>query len=184
MDRHVVTAAAIGGVFVGVIGAIPVLSLGNVCCCLWAWLGAFLAIRLYSKATGLACSARRALLIGAMTGAIGGIVWPVTFVGLNLTGISGFGQNFQAAAQQFDFTPVLGNVSPEQRAFVEQKLNDFKAMSPSSAVAHFTAYFAPLFFVVLVVVCSLAGLVGALLFASDGPTESSDSAAGGPSPAL
>ena len=167
MDKNTLTAAAIGGLLVGILSAIPLFSLGNVCCLLWAWLGSFLAIRLFARATGKPCTAKKALAIGALTGIVGGIVWPITFLGVNMVGASSFAQQFQMTAKQMDFTPFLKNVSPEQAKYVKQQMEDFANLSVRSALFRFTMLFAPLMFMMMLLICTFAGLVGALLFGDD-----------------
>ena len=167
MDKNVLTAAAIGGLLVGILSALPLFSLGNVCCLLWAWLGSFLAIRLFARATGKPCSAKKALAIGALTGVVGGIVWPITFLGVNMVGASSFAQQFQITAKQMDFDAILKNVSPKQAEYVKQQIKDFAALPVRSALFQFTKLFAPLMFLMMLVISTFAGLVGALLFGDD-----------------
>jgi len=54
---------------------------------------------------------------------------------------------------------------------------EWRTRVPQSLL-RFTMYFTPFALLALVVICSLAGVVGALLFADDGPVEAPEPAAG------
>lgn len=178
MDKNALTAAAICGLLVGIIGAIPFFDLANVCCCLWGWLGAFLAVRLYSRVSGQACSAKRGIVIGLLTGLIGGIVWPFAFIGVNIVRGDILASQFQNTTKNFDFKPLLANIAPEQRDNVLKRMQNFTTMPPRQALYELTSIIAPFFLVVLTAMCTLAGLVGSLLFSSDvGPDEAVEAGA-------
>jgi large-conductance mechanosensitive channel len=63
--------ALIGGVVVGVLSIIPFVNWLNVCCCLWAILGGFLASYLYVKGSPTAASTGDGAIVGALAG-VGG----------------------------------------------------------------------------------------------------------------
>ena len=66
--------AIIGGVVIGLLSIIPIVSLGNVCCCLWAILGGVLATYLYVKDSPVPASPGDGAILGAIAGAVGGLI--------------------------------------------------------------------------------------------------------------
>ncbi|PWT90882.1 MAG: hypothetical protein C5B55_09025 [Blastocatellia bacterium] len=69
--------AVIGGVVLGLLSVIPIINLGNVCCCLWAILGGVLASHLYIKSSPTPVSVGDGALLGAIAGLIGGAIYVV-----------------------------------------------------------------------------------------------------------
>jgi hypothetical protein len=66
--------ALIGGVLLGILSAIPPLSLGNCLCCAWIIGGGVLAAHLYVKSSPTVVTLGSGVALGLFTGAIGGIV--------------------------------------------------------------------------------------------------------------
>ena len=79
--------AMIGGVFIGLLSIIPIVNLGNVCCCLWAILGGLLATYLYVKNSPMPASAGDGAILGALAGAVGGVI--VVILGIPISIIAG-----------------------------------------------------------------------------------------------
>jgi hypothetical protein len=68
--------AVLGGIFIGVLSALPVVGLGNCCCCLWVVCGGVLAAYLDQDVSRPRTLARGAAT-GFAAGAVGAIVWVV-----------------------------------------------------------------------------------------------------------
>jgi len=66
--------ALIGGVFIGVLSAIPFVSAANLCCCLWAILGGMLATYLYVKNSPMPAGAGDGAVLGVIAGAVGAVL--------------------------------------------------------------------------------------------------------------
>src|SRR3954468_22812631 len=73
--------AFLGGLFIGVLSALPGL---NLCCCLWVLTGGALAVYLMQQQHPYAVSAADGALVGLMAGAIGGIVALVISIPLTM----------------------------------------------------------------------------------------------------
>jgi hypothetical protein len=79
-------SALVGGLFIGVLSALPVVSLGN-CCCLWMVGGGFLAAYLEYQNGVTSMPPSRGLWLGACAGVAGAVVWlPASMV---LTAVMG-----------------------------------------------------------------------------------------------
>ena len=66
--------ALLGGLFIGVLSALPVVSVGNCCCCLWVLGGGVLAVYLMQQSYPFPVTAADGALVGLMAGAIGGVI--------------------------------------------------------------------------------------------------------------
>src|SRR5919112_4726646 len=66
-----------GGVFIGVLSALPIVNIGNCCCCLWVICGGALAAHLRQQNSPLQIEAAEGALVGLMAGAIGGVIGSV-----------------------------------------------------------------------------------------------------------
>ena len=177
MDAKLLKPAVTCGVVVGVLSALPLFRLANICCFLWAWVAVFLAVKSYASSSG--CGAGKGILIGLIAGIVAGIVWPFCFAGVNLAmGMPG-AERFMATARKMDFDEMLSKVEPEQREAVKKYMENFVKMTPRQALFAFTKLMAPVNAVVATMVCMMAGLVGALVFGSAEPAASAGNASQG-----
>jgi hypothetical protein len=79
--------ALIGGVLLGLLSAIPVVNLVNVCCCLWALIGGLLASYLYIKNSPVPARAGDGAILGALAGLVGAVI--VVVIGIPISIIAG-----------------------------------------------------------------------------------------------
>lgn len=63
-----------GGLFIGVLSALPLVKYGNACCCLWVVLGGVLAVWLAQSNDPNPVRTSDAVLLGLLAGAIGAVV--------------------------------------------------------------------------------------------------------------
>ena len=70
-------APLLGGLFIGVLSALPIVNLGN-CCCLWIVSGGFLAAYVVAVNEPGALSLSRGAAVGALAGVVGAVVWLFT----------------------------------------------------------------------------------------------------------
>ena len=73
-----------GGVFIGVLSALPLINLGNCCCCLWVLLGGGLAAYLRQQGLPYQIAAAEGALVGLMAGVVGALVNTVLSIPLQL----------------------------------------------------------------------------------------------------
>jgi hypothetical protein len=66
--------ALIGGVFIGVLSALPMVSAANVCCCLWVVAGGVLAVYLQQQNMPEPIEAGDAAVSGLIAGLVGAII--------------------------------------------------------------------------------------------------------------
>ena len=63
-----------GGLFIGVLSALPLVNAGNCCCCLWVLMGGALAAYLRQQNNPYQIDAAEGAIVGLMAGAMGGVV--------------------------------------------------------------------------------------------------------------
>jgi hypothetical protein len=68
-------SAALGGLFIGVLSALPFVNAGNCCCCLWIVSGGALATYLEVQQKDRTLTAGEGAAVGALAGVIGAFVW-------------------------------------------------------------------------------------------------------------
>ena len=73
-------AFLIGGLIVGVLSVIPLVNAGNVCCCLWAWIGGAVAANILIKNSSQPVTISEGARIGLLAGGLGAFIR--VFIGL------------------------------------------------------------------------------------------------------
>ncbi len=63
-----------GGLFIGVLSALPIISIGNVCCCMWVIGGGVITAYLLQQASPVAITIADGAVGGLMAGVIGSVV--------------------------------------------------------------------------------------------------------------
>src|SRR5512134_114240 len=72
MGKH--QPALLGGLFIGVLSALPVISAANLCCCLWVVVGGVLVVYLQQQAKPTPVETGEAVLGGLLAGVIGAVI--------------------------------------------------------------------------------------------------------------
>lgn len=108
--------ALLGGLFIGVLSALPVLNLAN-CCCLWVILGGMLAVYLQQQDTPTPIEASAAALSGLIAGAIGGLL--SSLAGIFMFRLMGGGDPQQAIEQALGSIP---NLPPETGEWIRSMM--------------------------------------------------------------
>ena len=103
--------ALLGGLFIGVLSALPVIGIAN-CCCLWVILGGMLTTYLQQQATPVPVETSSAAVSGLIAGAIGGLISSVA--GMLMFRLVG-GDSQQAIEQALTNIP---NMPPETAEWV------------------------------------------------------------------
>lgn len=148
--------ALLGGLFIGVLSALPVVNWGNCCCCLWVVCGGALAAWLLQQDHPAPISTAEAVGVGLLAGVVGAVVGTVISIPLNmLTGpmVQGWLEQFVRNAQ---------DLPPEFREAFEQARQG-QAGSLGVAVATGVVWF---FFslVIYSVFAAAGGALGAMFF--------------------
>jgi hypothetical protein len=84
MDSGRLQPAIYGGLVIGVLSALPIINLGNCCCCLWVLAGGALATYLRQQNSPHALPASEGALVGLLAGLIGGVVAAILSIPLHM----------------------------------------------------------------------------------------------------
>ena len=142
-----------GGLFIGVLSALPLVSAGNCCCCLWVLVGGVLAAYLRQQNNPYQIDAAEGAIVGLMAGALGGVVCAILSIPF---------QMMTGPMQQDWMDRVLSNnpeVTPEMREMVERLTTG----------AGFQLIGAIISVVVFSIFGTLGGLIGVAVFKKNLP---------------
>ena len=167
--------ALLGGVLMGVLSALPVVSVGNCCCCLWVVAGGLLAAYLLQQNQATAIDVGDGAIVGLLAGLIGAVIASVLAVPINLT-VGPFQERF--------FESIMQNV-PNMPPEVRDAFENARAGRPGFGGLTGGFFYMMSFVIMLVagmVFSTIGGMVGAALFRRSKPE--AIPAAGAPPPAL
>jgi len=111
MGKH--QPALLGGLFIGIISSLPIVSALNICCCLWVVLGGLLVVYLQQQRKPEPVETGEAILGGLIAGLLGAVITSLISMLLfaSVTGPAFFEQ----LRSQLESNP---DVPPEARDFV------------------------------------------------------------------
>ena len=142
----------LGGAFIGVLSALPIISVGNLFCCLWIVGGGVIAAYLMQQSHPVAITFQDGAVGGFLAGIVGAFVYVIVAVPVQL---------LMAPIQRRVAQGILdaaGAVPPELRDLIEDM---------SSGVGGALVGLMIMFFVLLVlgvIFATLGGVLGALMF--------------------
>jgi hypothetical protein len=116
MDSGRTQPILLGGLFIGVLSALPVINAGNCCCCLWIVAGGVLAVYLRQQNLPVQINAAEGAVVGLLAGLVGGVIGVLLSIPINM---------FLGPLQQEWMSRILaGNpdVPPEMRDMMERAM--------------------------------------------------------------
>jgi len=143
--------ALFGGLFIGVLSALPIISLGNCLCCMWVIGGGALAVYLMQQNYPFAVQGADAALVGLLAGLIGGALDGLLIIPLALA----FGPTEQRIIQRA--LESSQDVPPEVRSMLDN-LASGGVLGLMAIVGVFIRA------IVFGVIAMLGGLLGVALF--------------------
>jgi hypothetical protein len=148
--------ALLGGVFIGVLSALPIISAGNLCCCLWVVSGGVLAAYLLQQNQASALTTGDGAMVGLLAGLIGAVVGTLLAIPIMFA----FGPiQAQFAARILD--------NPDVPAEIRQILGNAVSGGGFSVLWFvFTLFFS---LIVYAIFGTLGGMLGATLFKKNLP---------------
>ena len=155
MDSARLQPALLGGVFIGVMSALPIINAGNCCCCLWVLAGGALAVYLRQQNSPAPLEASEGALMGLMAGLIGGIIGVLLAIPI---------QMMLGPMQQEWMNSIMAgsdDMPPEAREVVERMMAG-NAFAVVGAVINV---------VVSVIFGMLGGLLGVAIFKKTAPPQ-------------
>jgi hypothetical protein len=147
--------ALLGGLFIGILSALPIVNVGN-CCCLWIIGGGFLAAYVDSQNSPHDLTVGRGALDGFLAGVVGAIV--AVIVDVALAGVLGPLQERMAG----EMARRAQDMPAETRAWL-----DAVAARSTSPLRYVLGFFIQL--CIGMVFAPIGGMLGALFFKKDLP---------------
>lgn len=147
--------AILGGLFIGVLSALPAVSIFN-CCCLWIIGGGMMAAYFDQQSDPRPTSAGRGAATGALAGVLGAVIWIPAALGIDTV---------MAPIQESMFAAMIRNAQdmpPEARAWLE-------ALGGSGSSPFRLAIGFAFQFVAGAIFGALGGVLGAAFFRTDVP---------------
>ena len=132
-----------GGLFIGVLSALPLVNMGNCCCCLWVVLGGVLATYLRQQNSPFEITAAEGALVGLLAGLIGGLIGAVLSIPIEM---------MMAPIQRQWIERILSS-NPEFPAEMRDMVDNMAA-GPAAIVFRFMS---------MVVLGAIFGMLGGLL---------------------
>jgi len=139
--------ALLGGLFIGALSSLPIIEKGNLCCCLWVVTGGVLAAWLMQQNTPRPVTLGEGAVAGLLAGLVGVVAVAMFRGGLALV------MGMPPVVEELKRGMEAGARDPESRAFVE-------GMGPMVLLG----IFGVIFTVVSMVMATIGGLLGALIF--------------------
>jgi hypothetical protein len=155
MDSARLQPALLGGVFIGVMSALPIINAGNCCCCLWVLAGGALAVYLRQQNSPVTLTAAEGALMGLMAGLVGGIIGVILSIPIQMA-IGPWQQEWMTRI-------MAGNedMPPEAREMME-RLVAGNAMRVAGAILNI---------VTSIIFGMLGGLLGVAIFKKNAPPQ-------------
>jgi hypothetical protein len=110
MGKH--QPALLGGLFIGVLSALPVVGAANVCCCLWVIVGGVLVTYLQQQAKPTPVETGDVVIGGLLAGVIGAVIASLGFLLLTGAGGAAIQDSIRQGMEQG------GDVPPEVRDMI------------------------------------------------------------------
>jgi len=145
----------LGGLFIGVLSALPFINVGN-CCCLWIISGGFLTAYLDSQNSSRSLTVGRGALDGFLAGVAGAFVWLIVTIALDPVIAPMLQRMSEQMASQAQTMP------PELRVWFEGLAQ--RSTSPLRWLAGFS-----LQLFIGVVFAPIGGMLGAVFFKKNVP---------------
>ena len=148
-----IQAPLLGGLFIGILSALPVISWGN-CCCLWIVSGGALAAYLDQQNDQRPTTIGRGAFNGFLAGIIGALVWLVVSIALDIV----------LAPIRERFAQELIRIARDMPPDAREALESFGTASPAGYAFNF--------FLLLCaggIFSTLGGMLGATFFRNDVP---------------
>jgi hypothetical protein len=148
--------ALVGGAFIGILSALPIVQAGNCCCCLWIVTGGFVAAWLMQQNHPYPITPGDGALAGFWAGVTGAVVWAVMSVPIQTL----------TASMQARWIGGLLERTPEMPDNLRDAIESMRD-TQITALGVVLGFF--LWLVLGMIFASLGGTVGALFVRRDAP---------------
>jgi hypothetical protein len=155
-----VRPALIGGAVMGVLSALPIVSAGNICCCLWVVSGGVVAAYVFQQNHPVQMSASDGAIVGLLAGIFGAMIHTVVSIPVDII----VGPMQRALMQRI--LDMAGNVPSDMRD-VFDRFGDRQMSGAFFVVGHLVGF---IFWMCIGGIFStLGGLLGSAIFKKQTP---------------
>ncbi|HZR26054.1 MAG TPA: hypothetical protein VFA59_20825 [Vicinamibacterales bacterium] len=140
--------ALIGGVVMGVLSGLPIVSAGNLCCCMWVIGGGMIAAYILQQNESTPITAGDGAIVGLLAGLVGAFVYLIVSIPVTLM-VAPFERMFMERLRD-----QWGDMPPEFRSFAER--------AAGGGIRLFLGFIAYLFFGSAF--STIGGLIGHAIF--------------------
>jgi hypothetical protein len=158
-----------GGVAMGVLSALPIISAGNLCCCLWVVSGGVLAAYLFQQDRTAPITPADGALVGLLAGLVGALVQSLVSIPVDLV-IGPFEQTIRQRVLE------MGSLPPEVRDLLERYGRSGVTGGTMGAAIYIISRLIGLMAGLFIggMFSTLGGLLGALIFKKQTPPDVAD----------
>jgi uncharacterized protein DUF5518 len=154
--------ALIGGVVMGALSALPLVSAGNLCCCLWVIAGGAIAAYLLQQNTSIPITPGDGAMVGLLAGLVGALVQFAISIPIGIMVAP------MERAMMQRVLEMAGTMPPEVRDMIERYSGNEAAMGIGLMVARHVIGLV-FWLVVGGIFSTIGGVLGALIFKKDLP---------------
>ena len=154
--------AIVGGLVIGVLSALPIVYVGNACCCLWIVGGGITAAYLFQQNQAMPMATGDGALVGLLAGLVGAAVHLVLSIPLDIL----VGPIERTIALRL--ADMAGNMPSDMRDMLDQVTRRSAAAGIGVIVVHRIVVFM-LMVVVGSIFSTIGGLLGAVIFRKPQP---------------
>jgi hypothetical protein len=149
-------SALLGGVFIGVLSVLPIVNVGNACCCMWVIAGGLLTAYLENQRAPQSITVARGAFLGLLAGLVSAVVWLIASLALNPL----------FAPFQAQMGEALSRAAADADPTVRAQLEQISGLAASPV--HFVVGFV-LQLCIGAVFATAGGAIGATIFRRPGP---------------
>jgi hypothetical protein len=162
MSSNLVQPAIYGGLVMGVLSSLPLISAGNFCCCMWVIAGGLVAAYVLQQRQAAPITQADGALVGLLAGIFGAAIGLVISIPLNFLVAP---MERQLAQRILD---VWGTMPPDLRELMERYASGDVRMTFAMHAARLIGNFVLMLFVGAIF-STLGGLIGAVFFRKPQP---------------
>lgn len=147
--------ALIGGLIAGFLSVLPIAQAGNACCCLWAWVGGAVAIKMFVERSPQRVTWEEALKVAAIAGLLAAIIR--IFIGTPI--------DLATIPAQIRWMEEFANgmADPQKQRMLEL-LSELRSLSSGQIVLRYLLPISVFWALILFVFTVLGGFLGLTLF--------------------
>jgi len=105
MSKH--QPALLGGLFIGVLSALPVVNLANYCCCLWVVVGGGLVVYLQQQSKPTPVETSEAVAGGLIAGFVGALIFSAVMAVMLMVGSEAIQEGLHQALDNPELPPGM-----------------------------------------------------------------------------